>query len=119
MDVERVPTRRNWGRMKRREAIFALVAAGLVVLSLLAVFAIELSNTQAKSKSDVKARVHERAVLAAALIDSLFGTVGQQIPQDEHLYGARVVSAATMNRNRATNTYVALLDSRGTVIAQS
>src|SRR5947209_13561131 len=106
MDVKRVQTRRTWGRMKRRDAVFALVAAALVVVSLLTVFAIELANTQAKSRSDVKARVHERAVLASALIDSLFGTVGQEIPQDQHLYGARTVSAATMNRNVATRTYL-------------
>ena len=51
------------------------------MLALLTVFAIELSNTQAKSKRDVTTRVHERAVLAAALIDSLFQTAGQQIPR--------------------------------------
>ncbi len=97
----------------------ALIIAGLVTLGLLSVFAIELSNTQAKSQADVKARVHERAVLAAALVDSLFQTVLQQVPQDETRYGARVVSARVMNGFRGQDTYQALLDSGGQVIASS
>ena len=64
-----------------------LVTAGLVTLGLLTVFGIELSNTEAKSKRDVEARVHERGVLAAALIDSLFQSVAQQIPVDRSRYG--------------------------------
>ena len=65
------------GCERKREAVLALFAAVFVVLSLLTVFAIELSDTQAKSKNDVKSRVHERAALAAALIDSLFQSVQQ------------------------------------------
>ena len=64
------------GCERKREAVLALFAAVFVVLSL-TVFAIELSDTQAKSKNDVKSRVHERAALAAALIDSLFQSVQQ------------------------------------------
>src|SRR5207248_289547 len=60
--------------VKRRESMLALVLGVLVVLGALTLFASELSDTQAKSKADVKARVHERGVLAAALIDSLFQT---------------------------------------------
>ena len=105
--------------MRRREAVLALVAASVVVLALLTVFAIELSNTQAKSKQDVEARVHERGVLAAALIDSLFQSVEQAIPQDGHTYGTRTVSARTINQARSRNAYVALLDSSGRVIAHS
>ena len=95
------------------------MAAAVVGLALLTVFAIELSNTQAKSKSDVEARVHERAVLAGALIDSLFQTVTQQVPQEVKIYGGAHVSAATMNAHRASNAYVALLNSSGTVLAAS
>jgi signal transduction histidine kinase/DNA-binding response OmpR family regulator len=104
---------------KRRAAFVLLVVAALVTLGLLTVFAIELSDTQAKSKNDVKTRVHERAVLAAALVDSLFQTVLQQIPQDQARYGGRVVSAATLNAARQQNEYVAVLDSRGRVLAAS
>jgi two-component system, sensor histidine kinase and response regulator len=96
-----------------------LFAAGLIVLAILALFAIELSSTQAKSKRDIEARVHERSVLAAALIDSLFGTVGQQTQQDELRYGGRVVSARTMDAAAQQNAYLALLDPAGRVLASS
>ena len=49
-------------RMKRNERIAALFAGALVILALLAVFAVELSDNQAKSRQDIKNRVHERAV---------------------------------------------------------
>jgi signal transduction histidine kinase len=95
------------------------VTAAVVVLGLLAVFAVALANTQAKSKRDVEARVHERAVLAAALIGSLFQTIQQQVPQDEVRYGGRVVSPQKMERNRQQETYLVLLDSSGREVASS
>jgi signal transduction histidine kinase len=104
--------------VKRRDAILALFAA-VLLLGLLSVFAIELSNTQAKSKRDVEARVHERGVLAAALVDGLFQTVQQQIPQDVRLYGAGTVSDRTMNAHAQQNAYLALLDGSGRVLAGS
>jgi diguanylate cyclase (GGDEF)-like protein len=103
----------------RQRATAGLIAAGSVILALLTVFAIELSNTQARSRSDVRARVHERSVLAAALIDSLFQTVGQQLPQDEQRFGGRVVTEATMDAYRQQNAYLALLDRSGRVLASS
>jgi signal transduction histidine kinase/CheY-like chemotaxis protein len=99
--------------------VLGVFVAALVVLALLTLFAIELSSTQAKSKADVEGRVHERAVLAAALVDSLFQTLGQQQPQYQRTYGARVVSAATMNANRQQDTYLAVLDPAGHVLASS
>jgi len=105
--------------LKRRQPVLALLMAAVIVLGMLSVFAIELSDTQAKSKRDVTTRVHERAVLAAALIDSLFQTVGQQVPQNARKYGAKEVTTATMNRNRQTNAYLALLDGSGNLLASS
>jgi signal transduction histidine kinase len=93
----------------------------LVVLALLTVFAIELSNTQAKSKQDVEARVQERAVLAAALIDSLFESAQQQVPQYVRTYGTPTVKARTLDRARAQghDDYLVLLGADGSVLAQS
>ena len=45
--------------MRRKEAVAALVAGAVIVLALLTVFAIELSDNQAKSKQDIESRVHE------------------------------------------------------------
>jgi two-component system, sensor histidine kinase and response regulator len=99
--------------------VLGLLTAGLVVLGLLALFAIELSNTQAKSRADVEGRVHERAVLAAALVDSLLQTVGQQAPHYQRIYGTRVVTARQLDANVQQDTYLALLDTTGRVLASS
>src|SRR5438105_204837 len=105
--------------MKRREAVLALFVAAAVVFGLLTVFAIELSNTQAKSKRDVEQRVHERAVLAAGLIDSLFQASERQAPMYSRTYGGRVVSDHTMDANRNQSQYLVLLDPAGHVLASS
>jgi signal transduction histidine kinase len=104
---------------KKREAVLGLSMAGVLVLALLAVFAVELSNTQAKSKRDVEARVHERAVLAAALIDSLFQSAGQQLPQYSAAYGATQVSPVLLDRKRQQSLYVVVLDAHEHVLAAS
>jgi signal transduction histidine kinase len=104
---------------RRREAVLALSSAALVVLALLTVFAIELSNTQAKSKRDVESRVHERAVLAGALIGSLFQSVQQEIPQDARRFGGQTVSGRALDRAQSGAAYSVLLDRSGHVIAQS
>ncbi|HWE33906.1 MAG TPA: ATP-binding protein [Solirubrobacteraceae bacterium] len=107
--------------MKRRDALLSLSVAALVLLAVLTVFAIELSNTQAKSRQDVEARVHERGVLAGALIDSLFRTTQQQLPTYEKLYGGPVVSARTVEQKVAEgqSAYMAILGPTGTVLAHS
>jgi diguanylate cyclase (GGDEF)-like protein len=100
-------------------ALAGLVTAGLVVLAILSVFAIELSDTQAKSRHDVIARVHERSVLAAALIDSLLQSAEQQRSVYETRYGGRVVTGRMLDQARQQNLYVALLDHQGRVLAAS
>ena len=103
----------------RRGAPALLLAAAVVVLGLLVTFAIALANTQSGSKSAIEARVHERAVLAAALVDSLFGTVKQQIPASERKFGAAAVSRTTLTAARGTNAFVALLGRGGQVLGSS
>jgi two-component system, sensor histidine kinase and response regulator len=105
--------------VKRRRAAAGLLIGGVMLLALLAVFGIELSNTQAKSRRDVESRVHERAVLAAALVDSLFQTVAQQVPQDEANFGGRAVTQRAMDASRQQDSYAVLLDARGRVLASS
>ena len=109
--------------MKRRDRMLALFIGGAVVLALMTVFAIELANTQAKSTRDVKARVHERAVLAAALLDGLFQSVQQAVPQYSRTYGTPTVSERTMNKEHdqggSRGGYLALIDQSGRVLASS
>jgi signal transduction histidine kinase len=105
--------------MRRREAALALGTAGAILLALLTVFALELSNTQAKSKQDVRARVHERAVLATALIDSLLQSAEQQVSQDTLKYGSRVVSSRVLDAGAPQTEYLAVLDASNRVLAAS
>jgi diguanylate cyclase (GGDEF)-like protein len=96
-----------------------LVSAAVVVLAVLTVFAVELSDTQSKSRQDVIARVHERSLLAAALIDSLLHSADADIKLYEARYGGRVVSDQALDRVRQQNTYVALVTLSGRVLAKS
>ena len=107
------------GAVRSRAGTVWLIVAALVVLGLLAVFAVSLAGTQAKSRRDLEARVHERAMLASALLDSLFQTAGQQIPLDQARYGGRSVASVTMDRYRQQDAYVVLLDRSGRVLASS
>ncbi len=106
--------------MKRRDAIAVLIAGAIVVLGLLSVFAIELSNNQAKSKADIESRVHERSVLAAALIDSLFQTSATTAaPQDAKLLGGPTVSPRLLEHAKGHSLYAVLLDSSGNVVSHT
>ena len=106
--------------MKRRDVVAVMVTGVVVVLGLLTVFAIEITNTQAKSKADVENRVHERSVLAAALIDSLFQTSAvSSIPVDTRLYGGNRVPGRLLNRAAGANRYAVLLEPSGRIIARS
>jgi signal transduction histidine kinase len=96
-----------------------LVGSAVAVVALLAVFAVELANTQADSKAQIKSRVHERAVLAAALVDSLFGTVTQQIPAEERRFAGPVVTDGLLNRERGTSAYLVIVAPNGKVLGRS
>lgn len=102
--------------MGRRRATALLLVSGAVVIALLVVFAIELSNSQADSKASVEARVHERALLAGDLVDSLFTTVKQGTPANSPVFGGRTVSVAALDKAVANNAYLAVMGPRGDVI---
>jgi signal transduction histidine kinase len=106
--------------MNRKERIAALFAGAIVVLALLAVFAVQLSDNQTKSRHDIQNRVHERAVLAGALLDSLFQTSAHStIATDTKLYGMPTVSNSLLEKSRRTNAYLVLVDKSGNVVAHS
>ncbi len=105
--------------MKRREAVAALIAGALILLALLAVFAVDLSNDQARSRTVVEFQAHQRAVLVAGLVDTVFGAVSRPNPELLAEYRMPSVSDRTLNRNRGANQYLALLASNGRVLAAS
>jgi signal transduction histidine kinase len=97
--------------------MFTMVAACLV-LGLMTVFAIELANNQAKSKRDIKTQVHQRAELAAALINSLFQSTSSQVPQYSQKYGAATVPDSALTPT-SDGGYVVLLDAQHKVLAHT
>ena len=115
-----VVARNGGAALRHSKAVIVIVIGACVVLALLTVFSIELSDTQAKSKSGIEVEVHQRAQLAEALIASLFQTVQQQVPQDTQTYGAPSVSNQTMDKQEGTQKgYLALIGSDGKVLASS
>jgi signal transduction histidine kinase len=109
----------GWIGAARKRATLLLFASAFAVVALLIVFAVELSNTQANSKTAIKARVHERAVLAGALVDSLFSTVTQQVPADVRAFGGRTVKATALNKDVGSSAYLVILGPNGAVLASS
>lgn len=105
--------------MRRREAVAALVVGALIALGLLAVFAIKLSDNQTRSRADLETQAHQRAVLVAELIDSLFATAATPNSQLQAEYGMPVVSQKTLDRTRGSNLFVALMDGDGRMLAAS
>jgi signal transduction histidine kinase len=96
-----------------------LFACAFAVVALLVVFAVELSNTQANSKTAIEARVHERAVLAGALVDSLFSTITEQVPADARTFGGQTVSVAALNKTLGANSYIEVLGPKGALLAST
>ncbi len=101
----------------RRGATALLLGAAVVVLGLLATFAVALSDSQASSRADIKARVHERVVLAAALVESVFSSVQAQIPADVKTFGGRQLSPALLQRQLGTGEYLAVISPDNRILA--
>ncbi len=97
-----------------------LVCAALLVLGLLVAFAIALASNQASSRAAITARVHDRAKIAAALVDTLFASATQQAPTFAKQLGGHV-SEALLNGDAATGnaTYLAVALPDGRVLAGS
>lgn len=106
--------------MKLNKSVPVIVAGACVILALLTVFAIELSDTQANSKSGIETQVHGRSVLAAALISGLFQSSVQSsetlLPKQ---YGTATVSSKALTTQAGQGGYAVLLDGSGNVLAAS
>ncbi len=105
--------------MKRKQGLAALVAGAVIVLALLAVFAVELSDNQAKSRKSLETTAHQRAQLVAGLLDTVFQAISQPAPALLATYGQPTVSARVLDRNRGENYFLALLTPNGRVLAHS
>jgi signal transduction histidine kinase len=105
--------------MKRRQGIAALVAGTLIVLALLAVFAVELSDNQAQSRRSLESQAHQRATLVSGLLDELFDQASHVGPAEQRLLGTPNVSDAVLQKLKGQSDYIVLLDAHGAVLAHS
>jgi signal transduction histidine kinase len=105
--------------MRRKQSIVALVAGALIVLGLLAGFAVELSNNQAQSRRHLETQAHQRAVLVSGLIDAVFAVSSHINPATAAAYGTPTVPGSVLQRSLGADAYVALLDAQGRPIAHS
>jgi signal transduction histidine kinase len=114
-----VRTRRRLGGATSTAVV---AVAGAILLAALVAFAVILINQQHGDRQDIKNNFRDRAVVSAALTQSLFeasGTAGAA--EATRRYGTRTVSPQTLAaaQRQGQSTYMALLDSDGKLIAAS
>jgi signal transduction histidine kinase len=105
--------------MKRKQGLAALVAGAVIGVALLAVFAVELSDNQAKSRRSLETQAHQRAQLVAGLVDTVFQAISQPAPALLATYGQPRVPDSALQRNRGGSLFLALLAPSGRVLAHS
>ncbi|HWI71563.1 MAG TPA: hypothetical protein VNT55_06385, partial [Baekduia sp.] len=96
------------------------MGAGLVVVVVLALFAVQLAATQSSTRARSVSRFQERAQILSALMQAVVASA--KAPDDAGVrYGGADVSGAAMNRLAAQGRLSAasLIDARGTVLAAS
>ena len=105
-----------------RQSRMVLGIAGAALLALLAVFAVELADSQSKARQDVKDRFRDRAKVSASLTESLFGSAGTSgRAENARRYGAARVSPRTLTEQakQSRNLYALVLSDEGRVLATS
>jgi signal transduction histidine kinase len=105
--------------MKRKQGIAALMVGTLIVLALLAVFAVALTDNQSKSRKSLQVQAHQRAQLVAGLLDAIFQEAAHPSGPEAQALGTPVVSDRVLQRLKATSDYAVLVDAGGHVIAHS
>ena len=105
--------------MRRKQSIASLVIGTVILLALLAVFAVAISDNQSRSRRSLETQAHQRAQLVAGLLDTVFQTVSQPAPALLATYGAPRVTDRALERNRGNSLFLALLAPDGRVIAHS
>lgn len=104
--------------MNVRRTSVAVIVVAVVMAAVFAVFGVELSSDQQRSRSEIKTEVQDRSMLAAALLDSLFQTVDEQKAQYTTDYGA-TVDMTTLDSAAKSERFALVADADGHLIAAS
>ena len=105
--------------MRGKQGIAAVVAGALIVLAVLAVFAVTLSNNQSESRHNLEYQAHQRAELVAGLMDSVFQSTATPNGDEGQMLGTPIVADRVVQRYMGKNDYAALVDPTGRVLAHS
>ncbi len=105
--------------MRRKQGLAALLAGALIVLALLAVFAVELSSNQAQSRHNLETTAHQRAQLVSGLVDTVFQATSRPAPGALAVYGRPTVSDRALQGELGNDQFLALLAPDGRVLAHS
>jgi signal transduction histidine kinase len=108
--------------MSFRRPRTVLTAAIMLLVAVLALFAVALVNSHGDDRRDAERRFAERARISAGLTESLFSSVaGQSAPENARRLGGAVVDRRRLERQvrEARIAYAAVLDQRGRVLAGS
>jgi signal transduction histidine kinase len=101
-----------------RKPVLATVAVALVLALVFSVLGLELADSQTRSHNEITTEVHNKALLSAALIDSLFQSVESSKSTDTATY-KDPVSTSTMDVAAKGEAYAVLTDGSGSIIATS
>ena len=100
-----------------------LIGIGLILLALLGAFAYLLLDSQARVRSESQKRFQTRAVVSAALTESLFSSAGAAGQKDaSKRFGGPTVSAAALDRRvkeEPSQKYLMVFDGKGNLIGAS
>jgi diguanylate cyclase (GGDEF)-like protein len=102
-----------------RRARAVLTVAACLAFALLGLLGVGLAHAQADDRADIEQNLHQRAVLTAALLDSVFQSVAGQATQAPSLYATRQVNAQVLDDHVANARDLAVTDGSGKVLAAS
>ncbi len=105
--------------MREKQRIASLLAGAIILLAVLAVLAIEITDSQSKSRRSLETQAHQRAQLVGGLLDTVFQSMSQPAPGLLAQYGRSRVPDSALQGDRGNNYFVALLASDGRVLAHS
>ena len=111
---------RRMGLLRGRTPI--LIGLGAILLVVLGAFAYLLIDSQAKVQKESQKRFHSRAVISAALTESIFSSAGEQGRRDAaRMYGGRTVSKAALAKQvkQSKQKYLLVVDGKGKLLAAS
>lgn len=94
----------------------AIGAVTVLLLAILAAFAVELADTQRNNRRVITAQLRDRAELAGSLINAELQSTTTQLPMYTREFGGAHIGPTMLAPLLGSNPYLALLDAHGHVL---